>query len=689
MANTAPRVTELDFDQISNNLKEFLKSQNTFSDYDFEGSGLSILIDLLAYNTFYQSYYLNMVANEMFIDSAQLRSSIVSLAKSLNYVPSSMKSATSLVNIQVTPSNLEDQTSQTLTLPRFTNFQSQAIDGTNFNFVTVNSNSTIKVANTGFLFSNVTLKQGDLVTKSYLIDGTTSRFMIPSSNVDTDYIYVGVQASATNTAITTYNKADDLTELKSNSAVYFIEENPDANGNYILSFGDGVLGQSPANNSIVTITYLNTSADLANKANSFILLGSINGYNDNVIITPVTSAAGGAPRETIEEVRFRAPIAYTSQNRAVTVDDYNSLILKDYPNIDAISVWGGADNDPPVYGKVFISLKPVSNFEISTDEKNRIITEIISNRSVLTVTPEIVDPDYSYLQLKVDVNYDPNKTTLDVGQLRDKVRQTILAYKNSDLHTFNSVFRKSKLQTLIDSTDNSFTSSSVQIFIQKRALFTLNQTQNYTLNFLTSLKLSEFPNQPFSFPAVDINDLSGISRQVFYEVTPRSDTGIDSIEVLSPGSGYTVPPTVTITGDGNSATAVAQIVNGKVTTINIVNQGIDYSRATVSITGGSGSGATASATLSGSIGTIRSFYYLTNGQKQIVNTNAGTINFTTGVVTFTSVLPIGVEANANYDDNIFTFSVQPEKETIMPLRNQILDIDENDSSSIVVNMIAE
>lgn len=689
-ANTNLRIAETDFDQIRINLINFLRNQSEFTDYDFDGSGLSVLIDLLTYNTHYMAYYLNMIGNEMFLDSALLRPSVISHLKEINYVPSSQKSSTSLVNILVTPSALENQTAQTLTLPRFTNFQAQAVDGINYNFTAINSNTSIKNANGSFLFSNVTLQQGDVLTNSFLISGNQNRFSLPSANVDTNYVYVSVQQSSTNTFITTYNEAQDLTEITANSTVYFLEEDPDPNGTYTISFGDGVLGLPPPNGSIVLVTYLDTSGKYANKANSYILLNSINGYNDNVIITPVITSAGGADRESIETAKFRGPIHYTTQNRAVTVNDYKSILMKDYPNVDAVAVWGGADNDPPVYGKVFISLKPVDDYEISIEQKNIIIQDIISNRSVLTVTPEIVDPDYSFLQLKLSVNYDPNKTTLDEGQLQDLIVQTIQNYRNSDLHTFESVFRKSKLQTLIDQTENSITSSSIKVFLQKRVLFVLNTTQNYSMNFLTPLNHSEFPDQPYSYPGVFVNDLSGISRTVFYEVTPSSETGIDSVSVVTPGAGYTSIPVVTITGDGTGATATAHIINGQVVSVNITNSGVNYTRATVAITGGgSGSGATGTAILSDSLGVIRSFYYLSNGQKQILNSTVGTINFNTGAITFNSVLPIGVVPNVNYATNVFTFSAQPEEDTIFPVRNQILDIDFNDSSSIIINMVAE
>lgn len=678
-----------DYDQILANLKNFLRNQNTLQDYDMEGSTMSILLSILAENDHFMAFMLNAVGNESFLDTAQQRSSVVSLSKALGYVPASQKSSSALVNIIVTPSNLEDNDQTTLTLPRFTNFQSQAIDGTNYNFVTASSNVTTKNANNQFLFSNVTLNQGDIITTGYLVDGSRELYPIPSANVDTNYVWVSVQASPTNTAITTYSVYDDLTDLSQNTNAFFIQENSDANGTYSIYFGDGVLGTKPANNSVVTITYLNTNGKYANKANAYILLGSINGFNDNVKIIPVTQSSGGADREPIHSVRYRAPRFDVIQNRAVTVNDYIDLISRDYPHVDAISVWGGADNDPPVYGQVFISLKPVDYYEISDNDKNQIINDIIARKGVMTVTPVIVDPDVTYVQLKIQVNYDPAKTNLDEGQLTSMVANTVVNYRNTDLHTFNSVFRKSKLSTLIDETEPSITSSSMQVFLQKRLFMTPGEIKNYTMQFLTPVKNTEFPLQPYSFPGVVINDYAGIPRDVFFEVTPLSDTGVTSIEVLESGVEYLSAPEVAIVGDGSGATAVANIVNGQVVSIDVTNEGINYTRATVQLTGGGGHGASATAILSESIGTIRSFYYLASGQKAILNPTVGTLNFATGLLTLNSILPISLDGNANYTENEFTFSAQPENDTIFPVKNQILDIDITDSSAIVVQMVPE
>jgi len=683
-ANSTLRITELDFGSIKNNLKEFLRGQNEFADYDFEGSGMNALLDVLSYNSHYLGYYLNQVANEMFIDTAQLRNSIVSHAKLMNYVPAGERAATSIVNITVTPSLMENQVSQTATLPKYTQFLSKPIDGISYNFLAVNSNNATKSANGAFHFNNVHLKQGELQTMTYTVSPTNTkrRYTIPSGSVDLDTIVVTVQESSSNTLIYNYNKAEDLTELRSNSAIYFVEENPDSNGSYTIAFGDGILGKSLSNGNIVLIRYIDTQGTGANKANSFSLVQTIDGYRDNVIVSSVKAAAGGAKKETIEQIRYRAPIHYTVQNRAVTTEDYKSIILKDYPNIYSASVWGGEENDPPIYGKIFISMSPVDGYAISLVEKQRIVKKILENRSVLTVTAEIVDPEYVYFIINSKVYFDSRLTSLDDNELAALIRTTIIDYRDSELRTFSSIFRNSVLQRMIDSVDNSITSSELDVYLQKRFEPTLLETKNYTLNFNTPLYKGSSQDKLYSYPAVTVEDINGVYRNVYFEEIPDSYSGIDSIDIINPGIEYSVPPAIVITGDGIGAAAVAKVVNGRITSITITSRGINYTRATVSIVGREGNGGTALAVLQNRTGEIRTYYYKTNGEKVIVNGAAGTIDYDKGIVRINGFRPIGLIPNANYANDILTINIRPLSETIYPLRNRILDIDENDFSSI-------
>jgi hypothetical protein len=320
-ANTTLTVTDLDFDSIKNNLKTFLRSQSQFQDFDFEGSGMSVLLDLLAYNTHYNAFYLNMIANEMFLDTSKLRQSTVSHAKLINYVPESSHGAEAKLNIRVTPSTSEDQNTSSLTLDKYTRLFGGALDGVNYPFVVLDSYTVNKDGNS-FLFSNVTIKQGEVVTRQFLMDPTNTkrRFEIPSENIDLNTVIVTVQESAASTNTSVYNIAEDLTEITRDSKVYFIEENED--GNYRIYFGDDVIGKKPTNGNIINVTYIDTLGSIGNKISSFSMANTIGGlYNDNVSVSSTSSSYSGSEKETIEQVKYRAPYFYSAQNRAITTYD--------------------------------------------------------------------------------------------------------------------------------------------------------------------------------------------------------------------------------------------------------------------------------------------------------------------------------------------------------------------------------
>ena len=692
-SNTNLQVAELDFDEIKANFTTYLGNQTQFQDYNFEGSGMSILLDQLSYTTHYMGIYANLLGNEMFGDTAQLRPSIISHAKHLGYTPGSVFGATALVDILVTPNAIsEDTTANNITLSKYTKLISTSKDGTNHQFITVNANTATKNAGS-FMFSNVWIKQGEVTTRTYLMttNNPKAKFVLPSANIDTSTILVSVQASQANTSKTRYTLETDITEVRANSEVFWLEENSDLENQYSIYFGDNYIGKKPANGAIVIATYLEASGEAGNELDTFTFTDPVAGeYSANVIVTTVSRSSGGSSKETIEQIRHRAPKAYTSQNRAVTEDDYELLILRDYPNIESVSVWSGASNDPPVYGKVFISLNPKDYYGISDSEKLRIINEIISKRSVMTVIPEIVDPDYTYLMIRAHVDYDTSKTILSEGELETLIRQKIIDYRDTDLRSFKSVYRNSKLHRLIDSTENSILSNNIELYLQKRVDITLNETKNYGFNFDSVMRRSSFPYQAYSYPAVRTYDTDGItSRDTYFEVTPDSFTGIDSIDIITPGQGYTATPTVTITGDGTGATAIASIVNGKLNSVTLTNRGINYYRSTVSITGGNGTGATAQAVLGLSTGVIRSFYYNSNGEKVVIDSEAGSINFNTGEVNLTDLLVLSVVENDSYPENVLTFNAPPDDENIYPIRNRIVDIDANDPNSILVEMIPE
>jgi hypothetical protein len=434
-ANNTLNVSDLDFDTIKNNLKTFLRNQSQFQDFDFEGSGMSVLLDLLAYNTHYNSYYLNMIANEMFLDTSKIRQSTISHAKLINYVPESSHGAEAKVNIIVTPSGAEDPDVATLTLNKYTKFLGRSLDGVNYPFVTTNSNTSSKVDGS-FTFANVIIKQGEVITRQFLMtpENTKRSFTIPSSNVDTSTLVVTVQESASNTETFTYNVVDDLTEVTADSKVYFLEENEDSN--YRIYFGDNVIGKRPKDGNIVICTYLDTVGSVANKINVFSIATSIGPFDDNIVTSSLGPSYSGTERESIESVKFRAPYFYTAQNRAVTINDYETLIIKDYPNIDSVAIWGGEDNDPPIYGKVFLSLKPKNNYFLTNLEKENIKNSLIENRNVLTVFPEIIDPTYTYILVRGTVNYDPTLTSLTADQIRSFVIAAIEDYRDENLGSF-------------------------------------------------------------------------------------------------------------------------------------------------------------------------------------------------------------------------------------------------------------
>lgn len=695
-ANTSLTVADLDFFSIKENLKQYLKNQDTFSDYDFEGSGLQVLLDILAYNTAYNGWYLNMVANESFLDTAQMRGNMLSHAKAINYIPQSAHGASAKVNIRVTPSYSEDPSDeiQHIVLERFTKFLGIDSQGIHRTFVTTHANDAIKVAGV-FNFSNVVLQQGDVVTMQFSMsaDNEQRRFEIPSANVDVSSIEVTVQASSTNTWTEVYTQATDLTEITATDPVYFVEEND--NLNYTIYFGDNVIGKKPKNGSIINVTYLNVVGSRANNISKFYPVDPIAGkFSNKVVVTAKSPSYGGTDKEGLDQIRYRAPQFYTTQNRAVTEKDYESLILRDYNNIEAVSVWGGETNDPPVYGKVFLSLKTKGYYTLTELEKEIIKNELIGNRNVMTIIPEIIDPNYCFIQIRGSVTYNPSLTTKTANELKQIVVKAIIDYNQAELNTFKSTFKKSRMQYYIDICDNSITGSNLHIFLQQRIPLEFKKVRKYVIDFGAPIRKGSMVDKLFSFPEMIVADVDQTLRAVYLEEIPSSFTGIDAIDIVDPGFGYDYTPEVVITGDGSNATAEAVVVNGRVISINITNPGINYTRATVSVIGGGGQGAgkgvaKATAVLAARHGTLRAYYYRTNGEKVIVLDQIGTVDYDTGRVVLNNITPLNNVENPFYDREILTISVPPESEIIPPLRNRILTIDTLNAQSILIDMVPE
>ena len=686
-ANTSLRVSDLDFNSIRDNLKTYLNSQSEFTDYNFEGSGLSVLLDILAYNTYYNSFYLNMVANEAFLDTAQIRQNILSQAKLINYIPASAHASEAMVSIRVTPSTSENQTTDYIVLDKYTRLLGADIEGKSYPFVTLNSNTASKSAGS-FYFPNVWIKQGEVITQQFLMaaNNTTAKFEIPSANVDTETITITVQESSSNTYTEEYQLSEDITTITSNSRTYFLEENE--NLNYTLQFGDGILGYRPKNGNIIIATYIDTQGSEANDVSLFNVIDPIGGlYTGNVRVTTVSNSRTGADKESIEKVKLRAPQYYTAQNRCVTVRDYETILMKDYQHISAVSIWGGEDNDPPVYGKVYISIKTKGYYTLTTIEKENIKNNLIKNRNVVTVTPVIVDPDYIFITVRGKVYYNPSMTTKTANQILNNIKQAVYQYADDELNTYRSTFKKSKLQSYIETSDSAITGTDITIYLQSRQKIDTTQSKKYYYYFNTSIEKGTFTNKMFSYPQITVLDTSNTPRNVFYEEVPDSFTGVDMIEVTNSGRDYAYA-NVVISGDGSGAAATARIVNGRILSIDVTSKGINYSRSVITITG-NGVEAEARAVLQARNGTLRTYYYDDIGNKIIVNSEAGTIDYDTGEIVLNSIKPSAVISNDYYDTDILTISAVPGGEVIPPLRNRILTVDDNNIQSVQIEMIAE
>ncbi len=683
-ANSGLQITDLDFGGIKASLKSFLSQQDTLKDYNFDGSALSVLVDLLAYNTQYNAYYLNMVANEMFLDSAIQRSSVVSHAKLLNYIPKSAVAPKATVRITV-----NNVSTSTLTLPKFAPFISEAIDEVNYTFLTTDA-STVNVTSNTATFNDIIISQGIAASYNFAYNTATNPkqiFEIPDSDIDTSTLIVNVQESSSNSASETYNLSTNYIDLKPTSKVYFLEEG--MNGKYNIYFGDGIIGKSLVNGNIINLTYITTSGTLAFGANSFTSMSSIGGFS-NTVITSIVSATQGSEKESIASIKYTAPKAYAAQGRAVTKEDYIYLIQNNSTNlpIDSVSVWGGEENDPPVYGQIFCAVKPAGGFTLTPAQKQKLITEVIKPISVLTVTPTIVDPDYTYLKIDTKVLYDNKKTTLTGNQIQNAVVGAINNFTASSLNTFNSVFKLPDLISSVQTANPSIITNESTVRLQKKFYPTLNARATYLLDFGVKLKRNYF-NAGLSsspdFSQVDVTSISSIRSGIFFEEVPTTTGGIATINVSNPGFGYTKVPRVTITGDGKDASAFAVLASGRVNSIVVTNPGFNYTEAIVTITPqeGDNSGALAFATpvLEGSEGVIRSYYYL-NNVKTILNPNAGTINYLTGLVTLTDFAPLQV----NNDLGRFTISVVPDSTIISSTYNKIIAVDIFDPEAITVTV---
>lgn len=486
--NNKIRTSELDFGEIKENLKEYLRGQSEFSDYDFEGSAMSILLDVLAYNTHYNALYTNLAVNEAFLDSASKRASVVSKAKELGYVPRSSQSATAIVTVVAINNQIEAP--PTLEIPQYTPFSS-TVDGKEFNFFTLATHTSTRVGNQ-YVFDNIMIKEGTVLQYTY--DVTTERptFSLPNASIDTSTIRVLVQENPQSTESETFIKADNIVELTPNSPVFFIKEND--KGSYDIEFGNGIVGKALSPGNLVTVTYIVCNKDLPNGARTFKYNGSLSGQNQ-FFITTVSPAFGGADAESVDDIKWNAPRAYTAQNRCVTVDDYRTIIKQYYPDARSVNVWGGETSIPPQYGKVFISLIPQTRPRLLESEKNFILNNIVNPRKPVTITPEFVDPTPITMELNVAVYYDPNKTTRSGGDIKTIVEEVIEDYGDVNLNRFNGIFKLSQLSRLIDESEPSITSNVTKIKLHREVSIIFNQFVGYSVDLGNPILKTPTPSE--------------------------------------------------------------------------------------------------------------------------------------------------------------------------------------------------
>ena len=596
MATNKLTVSDLDFDRIKDNLKTFLRSQAEFSDYDFEGSGFSVLLDLLAYNTHYLGFNANMLANEMYLDSADIRKNIVSIAKMLGYTPTSAKAPTATINILI-----NNASGASVTMDKGTIFTT-SVAGTSYQFVT-NASHTLTPSNGVYQFSSIPIYEGTLTTFKYTVNTSDpdQRFIIPSSNADTTTLRVQVQNSSSDSTTSTYTLATGITSLDSTSRVYFLQEVED--GRFEVYFGDGVVGKALADGNIVILEYVVTNKTEANGASTFALSGAIETFSD-VTITTVSNAQGGAEPQGKESIKFNAPLQYSAQDRAVTTSDYESLVQTIYPNAQSVSAWGGEDDETPVYGVVKIAIKAASGSTLTDATKLSIVTQL-KKYNVASVVPEIVDPETTSLLITSNVKYDEKATTKTADTLKSEITTALSNYSSNTLQKFDSMFRYSKVVELIDDVDTSILSNITTLRIRKNFTPTLGSSTKYDVYFRNSL----------------YNPHSG----------HKSATG----GILS-STGFKV------TGD----------------TTNVYYLDDD--------------GA----------GNVRRYYFV-GSVRTYVNNTQGTINYSTGQITINSLSVSNVENIRGAASTVIELTVQPNSNDIVPVRDQILEIDTANSSITV------
>ena len=596
MAQHRLDISELDFENIKSSLKRFLSNQTQFKDYDFEGSSMAVLLDLLAYNTHYLAYNANFVANEMFMDTAQLRSSVASLAKLVGYTPNSARAPIADLKLVI-----NDATGSTVTIPAGTKFSS-SIDGLTYTFVTVGDH-VVQPVDGVYTAQSLNVYEGTYVSYNYTFDSTDidQRFLIPSDRADSTTIKVAVQNSASDVTTATYNKATSITELNGDSKVYFLQEAED--GQYEIYFGDGVIGKKLDDGNIISISYVVTNKTEANAATTFSLQGSISGFTD-VTITVNSSAQGGAEPESLQSVKQSSANFYASQDRAVTVEDYKTKTKQLYANVQSVSAWGGEDNDVPFYGRVYISILPTSGSNLTESTKSRIVTDL-KKYSVASVTPVIVDPEITNIILRSSIKFDQTATTKVSDAIKSDVITTITNYNANTLQSFDNMFRHSKMTGLIDDTDESILSNVTTVQLRKSFTPTIGSSQKYSVAFSNAL------------------------------YNPHSGHASDGGGILS-SSGFKI--------DGNTTDVFFLDDDGN--------------------------------------GNVRR-YKMDGSARSYANATQGSIDYSSGLVEVNSLNVSNIENIRGAASTVIEITVKPNSNDIVPIRNQVLEIDVANSSVTV------
>lgn len=479
MANSSVSLVGLDFNNLKTNLKNFLKNNTSFKDIDFEASNINVLLDVLAYNSYLNNYYVNMVASEMFLDSSQLRDSIVSHAKELNYTPKSYTSAFANVDLKVTPTSAAVTS---VVVPKYTSFTSRV--GSNTYTFSTNEAVVLTTSNSGVFSSNLSIYEGIVVSETFVMDysNKTQKFILSNQTIDTSSITITVYEDSGQNELS-YTFASRLVGINPTSQVFFLQAAE--NFQYEIIFGDGVFGRKPKDGSSIVIKYRACSGELPNGASVFTSDGAIDGHA-NVSVNTISNAVGGSVAETTEAIKFNAPRRFQTQDRAVTAYDYQILLQTQFPEIAAISVYGGEEAVPPQYGKVYISVDLPNSDGTSLLNKQAYLN-YISDRSPMSIQVEFIEPEFMYLKIDTKIKYNVNKSIKTTQDISTQVKAAISTYSASSLEDFKTTMYYSNLLKSIDASDSSIVSNDTDVLLIKRFIPTLNTEYEVILDFQNEL----------------------------------------------------------------------------------------------------------------------------------------------------------------------------------------------------------